>query len=272
VQDDFPDFTKVPVINSILVADSLMTVHVSLTDKIGDEKLSFTDNAQVIVTSNNDAFDTLSYIGNSVYQSKTTIKPLENYECRVTIPGYQTIVCNNLIPDIPEILDIEHINNAGRDEEGSTYPAIKITFKNNPQEHQYFQIAIKLVKYDDDVEPAQIIFITDAVLLNEGIPLTVFSNELIESDSYTMTINYTSGIGNNGGGWHTELDPLVIELRAISYDYYMYLKQLYLYETGRYPTDVGGGAVTNFNLYSNIPDGYGIFAGYSAVVYDTIFP
>jgi hypothetical protein len=126
---------------------------------------------------------------------------------------------------------------------------------------------------NDYVEFVQILNITDPVLLNEGIPLTVFSNELIESDSYTMTINYTSGnYTSNGNGWNTELYPLVIELRAITYDYYMYLKQLYLYETGRYPTDVGGGAVTNFNLYSNIPGGYGIFAGYSWVVSDTIVP
>jgi hypothetical protein len=52
----------------------------------------------------------------------------------------------------------------------------------------------------------------------------------------------------------------------------MYLKQLYLYETGRYPTDVGNGAVTNFNLYSNIEGAYGIFAGYSIAESDTIFP
>jgi hypothetical protein len=272
VSDDFPDFPKVPVINSILVADSLLKVHISLTDKIGDEKLSFIDNAQVIVTTNNNEFDTLFYDGNSIYQSKTIVQPLKNYSCHVTIPGYQSISCDNNIPETPEILAIQHINYAGRDAEGATYPAVKITFKNNPAENLYFQIAIKLMM-NDYVEFVQILNITDPVLLNEGIPLTVFSNELIESDSYTMTINYTSGnYTSNGNGWNTELYPLVIELRAITYDYYMYLKQLYLYETGRYPTDVGGGAVTNFNLYSNIPGGYGIFAGYSWVVSDTIVP
>jgi hypothetical protein len=272
VSDDFPDFPKTPVINSIMVTDSLLKVHISLTDKIGDKKISFIDNAQVLVTTNNIEYDTLFYTGNSIYQSKTIVQPLKNYSCQVTIPDYQTIVCNNNIPDTPEILAIQHINYAGRDAEGATYPAVKITFKNNPQESQYFQIAIKLMVYEN-VEFAQILNITDPVLLNEGIPLTVFSNELIESDSYTMTINYTSGsYTSNGNGWNTELFPLVIELRSISYDYYMYLKQLYLYETGRYPTDVGSGAVTNFNLYSNIPEGYGIFAGYSWVVSDTIVP
>ncbi len=264
VQDDFPDFPSIPVINSILIADSLLRVHVSLTDKIGNSKLAGIENALVIVASGTNDFDTLTSIGNSFYQAQTVVQPLETYTLRVTIPGYQTIVCSNTIPETPEILAIQHINYAGIDEEGNTYPALKVTFKNKPDEALYFQIAIKLLQYDT-VTFAQLIHITDPVLLHEGVPIPVFSNELIKTDSYTMHLNYTSGSQNN-------IDPLLVELRAISYDYYLYLKQLYLYETGRYPTEVGTGAVTNFNLYSNIEDGYGIFAGYSRVVSDTIQP
>lgn len=264
VEDNFPDFPSIPVINSILIADSLLKVHVSFTDKIGNSKLAGIENALVIVASGSRENDTLTSIGNSIYQAKTVVQPLETYTLQVTIPGYETIVCSNTIPDTPEILAIQSINYAGIDEEGNTYPALKVTFKNKPDEALYFQIAIKLIQYDT-VTFAQLIHITDPVLLHEGVPIPVFSNELIKTDSYTMLLNYTSGSQNN-------LDPLLVELRAISYDYYLYLKQLYLYETGRYPTEVGTGAVTNFNLYSNIEDGYGIFAGYSLVVSDTVQP
>jgi len=266
VSDDFPDFPSSPVINSILVADRLLHVHVSLTEKIGEGKLPIVDNAEVIITSDNVHFDTLLHIGNSYYKSKIIVIPNVNYTLQVTIPGYNSIICSNSIPSAPKIMNIQHINHAARDEEGNTYPAISVAFKNNPDELQYYQIVIKLQQHHQDEELAQIQNITDPVLLNEGIPLLVFSNEIIDNDNYEMSINYTDG------SLHTNLYPLIIELRAINYDYYMYLKKLYLYESGRYPEDVGSGTFTNFNLHSNIPGGYGIFAGYSSTVSDTIYP
>jgi len=109
--------------------------------------------------------------------------------------------------------------------------------------------------------------ITDPVLLNEGIPIAVFSNEIIQGNSYNITINYTTGSASSTG---TNLFPLILELRSISKNYYQFLKQQYLYERGRYPEF--GSAFTSTNLYSNIIGGYGIFAGFSSIQSDTIFP
>jgi hypothetical protein len=64
---------------------------------------------------------------------------------------------------------------------------------------------------------------------------------------------------------------MVIELRTVSKEYYQFTRQKYLYETGRFP-QFGIGANIAFPLYSNVKDGFGIVAGYSSFVSDTIYP
>jgi hypothetical protein len=88
-----------------------------------------------------------------------------------------------------------------------------------------------------------------------------------------MTINYFTGSAGFSGNepYHTSLYPMIIELRSCSGDYYRFVKQKHLYDKGRFPEFLA--ASTNaFPLFSNIPGGYGIFAGYSVVVSDTLFP
>ncbi|MFO7656541.1 MAG: DUF4249 domain-containing protein [Bacteroidales bacterium] len=272
VKSEFPDFEQSPVVNSIMVAGRPLQVHVSLAGKMDTFELQGIDNAEVLLYADGLFLGSLNYDGDGFYSSDYILRPSENYECRVTVPGYNEIVCRNLIPQPAGITYIEHIEKAGKDEEGMTYPALKFTFMNNPLEKQYFQAAIRLI-YGDYESSGQILNITDTVLLNEGLPITLFSNQLIKQDAYTMTINYTTGSASGRYGvLQTHLYPLILELRSVSYDYYQYVKQLYLYEKGRYPDGLAFGAFTSFPLYSNIEGGYGIFAGYSSILSDTIYP
>jgi hypothetical protein len=152
------------------------------------------------------------------------------------------------------------------------YPSVTLAFKTNPTERQYFEIVIRTLQTRYE-RTASLKKITDPVLLNEGLPLTIFSNEIIIDSVYAMTINYFTGSAGFGGNepYRTTLYPLIIELRSCSDNYYRFVKQKHLYEKGRYPEFLA--ASTNaFPLFSNIPNGYGIFTGYSVVVSDTLFP
>lgn len=173
---------------------------------------------------------------------------------------------------LPLISDIRHIRLAGKDEEGLSYPAIMITFENDLFKRQYFEIVLRLLQPKHE-RIASLKTITDPVLLNEGLPLTIFSNESIYDPSYTMLINYFTGNASaaNGGPLQTTLFPLIVELRSVSYNYYQFVKQKYLYDLGRYPKFMAG-SVKTFPLYSNVINGYGIFSGYSVVQTDTIYP
>jgi hypothetical protein len=272
VQSDFPDFKQVPTVNSFLKADSLLKVHISLASKLDTNELQGLENAQVKLYVNDVFKELLTSTRNGVFTSTTFVEPLKKYECKVDIPGYETVSCINSIPKPSHLRDINHISVAGKDQEGMTYPAVKFTFSNNPAEKLYYEARIRLIEYGSEQIP-DMYNIVDPVLLNEGLPLSVFSNEIITDTAYTMTINYITGSAgsSNGGPITTTLYPFILEVRSVSYDYYQFARQKYLYDTGRFP-EFGLSSNQAFQLYSNVQNGYGIFAGYSSVISDTITP
>jgi len=272
VQSEFGDFKQVPTVNSFLKADSLLKVHISLASKLDTNELKGLDNAQVQLYVDDVFRELLTSTGNGVFTSTTIVEPLIKYECRVDIPGYETVSCSNSIPKPSHLRDIIHISVAGKDQEGMTYPAVKFTFSNTQNEKSYYEARIRLIEYGSEQIP-DMYNIVDPVLLNEGLPLSIFSNELITDTAYTMTINYFTGSASstNGGPMTTTLYPFILEVRSVSYDYYQFARQKYLYDTGRFP-EFGLSSNQAFQLYSNVKNGYGIFAGYSIVISDTIIP
>lgn len=272
VTDDFPEFTVVPAVNSILIAGKPLKVHVSLAEKLDTSELTLVNNAEVALFINGSFAETLVPDGNGIYLSSSIVEPQRTYKLEVNVPGFNTITCTDILPAPSPILNIIHNNNAGKDEEGTIYPSISVSFTTNPSDSQYFEIVIRTLLHDYESTATQK-KITDPVLLNEGLPLTIFSNEIIRDSIYAMTINYFTGSAGFTGDepMHTTLYPLIIELRSCSHNYYRFVKQKYLYEKGRIPEFLA--ASTNaFQLFSNVPGGYGIFAGYSVVVSDTLFP
>ncbi|MEI8048550.1 MAG: DUF4249 family protein [Bacteroidota bacterium] len=272
VQSEFADFKQVPTVNSFLKADSLLKVHISLASKLDTNELKGLNNAQVQLYVDNVFKEFLTSIGNGFFISTTIVEPSKKYECKVNIPGFETVDCSNTIPKPSHLRDIIHISVAGKDQEGMTYPAVKFTFSNNPAEKKYYEARIRLIEYGSE-QLADMYNIIDPVLLNEGLPLSIFSNELITDTAYTMTINYITGSAgsSNGGTVHTILYPFILEVRSVSYDYYQFARQKYLYDTGRFP-EFGLSSNQAFQLFSNVKNGYGIFAGYSSVISDTITP
>lgn len=272
VTHEFPDFSSIPAVNSILIAGKPLKVHVSLAEKLDTNQLTVINNAAVSLYMEGIFTEDLIPDENGIYISSSLIEPGKSYKLDVNVPGYEPITCNEILPPPSPILNIVHNNNAGKDEEGTIYPSVTVSFKTNPSETQYFELLIRTLNYGHESTATQK-KITDPVLLNEGLPLTIFSNEIIRDSVYTMTLNYFTGGAEKMGDepWHTTLYPLIIELRSCSADYYRFVKQKYLYEKGRFPEFLA--ASTNaFPLFSNVPGGYGIFAGYSVVVSDTLFP
>lgn len=271
VTDEFPGFSPIPAVNSILIAGKPMKVHVSLAEKLDTNQLTLVNDADISLYTDGNYAETLQPDENGIYFSSSKVEPLRTYKLEVSVPGYETIICTEKLPSPAPILNIIHNNNAGKDEEGMIYPSVTLSFKTDPAERQYYEIVMRLLQHDYE-STATLKKITDPVLLNEGLPLTIFSNEVIRDSVYSMTINYFTGSAGYSGNepYHTTLFPLIIELRSCSRNYYQFVKQKYLYDKGRFPEFLA--ASTNaFPLFSNIPGGYGIFAGYSVVVSDTLF-
>jgi len=267
VQEEFEDFPKIPVINSILVTNDNLHLDISLTGKIDTTKLQKVNDAEVSLFVNNVFKEKVKHSSDGMYLSQTKINAGNKYTCEIKIQGQDLIIVSDSIIAPCKLLNIKHIKYAGKTEEGENYPAIEFAFTNNPNERIYYEVLIKLFVYDE-IQNANIIFIEDPLILKEGLPIAVFSNELINGNQYTMRLNYSTGYSN---GKEMELFPFVLEIRTLSNDYYRFVKQLYLYELSRYPDGFNGTSAA-FSVYSNIPNAYGIFAGYSKSFSDTIVP
>jgi len=268
-----PNFEQKPVVNALIKSGSTISVKVSLAVAFNAQTTPEVDNAEVLLFVDNEYAETLDYIDDGFYQSELIAQEGSEYRCEVTIPGYPTATCFTSIPIHQNIIKFEHINKAGVDEEGVTYPAVKLTFDNVSDRVIYYEVVILLVDRDY-IRRAVLIDVIDPVLLNEGLPIAVFSNELIEDSTYTMIINYTTGqaSSSNNSGWVTTLYPVQVELRTVCYNYYKFIKQQYLYELSNDEPFLSVGATSSYNLHSNVENGYGIFAGYSSVISGNIDP
>ena len=291
IQDEFPDFEDAPVVLCFLREGEPLELRLSWTAKMGDSPLRYIEDAQVRLFVDGTYAETLVHRAKGIYDAETVVASTVRYRCEIVIPGFGTVAASDSLPAPVAPFDAQIIPVSLRDEEGAPIPAIRFTFANNPAERRYFEAAIlEVVEEYEYVDTewgyprrqwtgeyilSQVTYFpqfTDPVLKSEGLQIPVFSNEHIRGNEYTMTINYgVSYSGDNDGGgwiWTANIEPTILELRSVSYDYYRYAKQRHLYEQGFGP--VFGKPAPVFNLFSNIDKGYGIFAGYSAMRSDTL--
>lgn len=268
--DTFPDYNALPTANAILVSGDSIRIKLSFTDGLDTSQIQTIDNAQIQLFVYDQLVEETGFYENGEYIFNTVVEENKNYTSKIIIPGFDTITCSQFMPEAEEIVNVDFIQIAGRNEEGTSYPAVKVQFTNKVNELKYYEIRIKLIK-TSYTRNANLLNIEDSLLLNEGLPIALFSNELINDSTYTMKLNFTSNSASKTSGvWRTILYPTIIELRTVSYDYYQYQKTYYLYSEGLYPSIFEG--IKPTEVYSNITNGYGIYAGYSVAYSDTIYP
>ena len=289
VQDDFPDFEPVPVVHCMLREGKPLEMRLSWTAKIDSSRLKFIENAQVRLFVNGEYAETLTHRQKGIYDATSAVASSVRYCCEINIPDCETIIVTDSLPAMVVLSNVQLIPVSMRNEEGLPIPAVRFTFDNNPAERRYYEAVIwefqekwawgfdpefgfeKPMVVDSNYM-SQVPYyenLIDPILKSEGLQIPVFSNEHIKGNEYTMTINFCVGYSRSGDEpWVAVLNPIIMELRSVSYDYYRYAKQKYLYETGFAPEF--GKPAPVFSLYSNIDKGYGIFAGYAAFLSDTL--
>lgn len=266
VQDSFENPIKTPVVNAILEKDSLINVELSFTGNVHHQNLEAIENAKVLLFEDSVFMEILNHSESGKYNSTIIAKANKNYRIIIEIPGYETIsgVCN--MPDTTSISIISVIKNSFFDEEGKGYPSVTFKIKNDETKKTYYQLIIKLFR-NDEIRYLDIIGISDPILLNEGLPIAVFSNEVMQDGWQEISLNIALKYCYNDG---CELNPVIIEVRTIDENYYHYIRQLYLFKNAINSITING-QQTPYPLYSNIDNGFGIFAAHSSFQTDTIY-
>ena len=143
VEDEFDNFNQIPVINSLLQADSTFRVQVTLTANLTDSTPIYISDAQVIIESSIGTPDTLIYAEKGWYVSSRVVKTGISYSCKVNVPGFSQMSAQTTVPEPTGIDSVIFTDLAGRGEEGEKISSVEFRISNNPNKKQSLWIPQK---------------------------------------------------------------------------------------------------------------------------------
>ncbi len=199
---------------------------------------------------------------------KTKIYPHSKakYKIEISSAVFPNTLATDSLPQLVSITNLKNVFPAGVDEYGDAYGEMQVSFNDPPNEKNYYELHTSQYNSYDYNQ-------TDKVLLNEGdldyFPTSVyFSDELFDGELYTLKI-----IGINGF-YNDATKKYYVGLRSVSKSYYLYRKY---YTRHAYNQQVGGDFFDILykgepqNMYTNIENGFGIFAGYQESTREIIY-
>ncbi len=270
------------VVNSIICPDSLIRVQVSKTVAITDSGNRIIENANVMLYKEGAFVSTLANIGNGIYVYGTYPEKGKLYEIKVNAPGFFSVSANEIIPEKTNIIScsfkgpIATINPTWGDEMG----VVNILFKDNALIKNYYELIFYWEKNSKfEYIPTNNISLDIPVLKNEGDieyePTSIFfSDELFNGMEFSLNINIYMPFGLDTNQIMAAPGKLFVNLRSTSYNYYKYRK---LWTRHRYNQNQGIEYYQDIfrgepiNMFTNVVNGNGIFAGYSQDVKEAPF-
>lgn len=274
VDPDFPVFNGNVVVNSLLVPDSVIQVHLSASVRSDLlEIFPHLNNARVEVSDGEEVV-LLQYQGQGIYA--TDVRPLEGtkYRLRITLPDITPLTALTVIPQKPEIYTTAQ----------PEHNIVKITIEDDPKEDNYYWVGRKSFTflgestyYDtyvscdfpwfDDFNQTRSLDITGkmnfAYHFYARLPDTQFSGKEV---SFQLPHYYSDAEDY-------EQLPYRAYVYIINADKHLdqYMKSaLIQYELGV----IGDMPVfhTPLDIYSNIENGKGIFGSYTISQFDITVP
>lgn len=261
-----------PVVNAMLIAGDTLEIQVSKSSAVNGLEIDHGDIAHIDVVCAHDRQIEFEYSHHGIYKSAHIVEAGASYHFTIAVDGFDTITHTISMPPVPNLLDIECVADHWASMEQETHPTLFATFEADCETERYFEARLKVYDYDYvDTLGTRVYTYTfkkyvdfvnqsDPILKDEGLPITLFSNENIDTDRYTMELNFYN---------YEQYAPYQLEFRSVTEDYYHYVQSLYVYDLGRYP-DTFMATPSYSQIYSNIVGGYGIIAGYSSTLSEKV--
>lgn len=260
------------VLNSILNPDSAITVYLSKTSAILDTNIYWINDAEIEVYKNDIFEGLLTNIAAGKYMSSVFPEEGATYSLKINYPGYETPSSSDSIPKMIPLNYSTYTTPVGFDESGFPISEAYINFSDPINQKNYYEL-IFLEEYNNVLDVFNYFLETDPAFNAEGAPpnyygLLYFSDELFNGSVYTFKMKFSAGYQMDGDGEYIDSGPYYIVLRSISENYYLYKKSLawHLFTQGNSISDINSFLVLGdpVDMYSNIENGYGIFASYSS--------
>lgn len=280
IEFDAQDIAPRIVVNSLFTNDSLWAANISRSvgvlettsyTSINDADVSIFDGNGVQVT-------TLTNQGDGLYTSPTGATPVadELYTIEVSAPGYTPVSATNRIPTAVQINSIDTVSSTNSD--GQTILETTINFQDPPANANYYMVEVLVkgtwISWEEDTiefrEPLEISCDDINVETVNRFSFDGFDNtylylmlkdENFDGEDYALTFSVIN---------YAELKDLELfgEIRLVntSEAYFNYLKSFNMYQRAS-----GNPFATPVQVYSNVENGMGIFAGGTLTYWDVEF-
>ncbi len=250
------------VVNTLLYQDSLIKVDVSTSRIIIDNaKTRFVSGATVALYKNEVFLENLTE-QNETYISTHRAEQGVNYMLKVTAPSFEPVECQTKLPHNVPILQVDTSRTIN--EYGSGIFEVSVKFPLREDKNEYFLIRVKQVNpvaitYPDDdyiyYPEAPNITSNDIVVEGYFEHGLIFSDQLINTNTYTFVGGFYASNNYNSGSDTISLNVELISLNQSMYDYLISLEQ--------HNDSQGDPMMEPVIVYSNVSSGMGIMGGAS---------
>ncbi len=268
------------VINSVFESDSTFKVHVSSSRSVIDTS-SFENIDDAVVTIkdlNGNVIEVLNHVVNGFYKGQVLPEENTTYILEVNHPNYANITASDSLPspiiinsvDTSTILDPINGNrlrismNFDDPENNQNYYLLE-TYSVN----EYLIVEnLDTIEYELDTTK-QFMVLTDEVFQNGGSPWRdqgLFNDLLFNGQNKTLEIeipNENWSGSEDGYDWSYKTLTLRLYLHNITISYYYYRTSLELFQNAS-----GNPFAQPVQVYSNIENGFGVFAGSQISFFD----
>lgn len=261
VDVDVPFEAKQVTVNSFFNPDSLWSAHLSLNRNILDEYgFDEINDALVIVYEAGNPIDTLTNVGGGHFRSDEKPEAGKPYSISVSTPGYSDLTSSSFTPHPAPIVaaDLYESNNG---------TMLKVKIADAASEKNYYELYLEVEDEYYDYDRGQLMSRRSTIWLSSKDPALPDNGDRPSGSFLFDDVRFNGAekellFETSGGGLSNPGVMATVTLKTLSEDGYNYLR------TARLQDDTSGDPLAQpVNVYNNIQNGFGIFAGYSASVY-----
>ncbi len=279
IEYELPESETKLVMNTVFNQDSVWVVQLSESKNILDTgNLKKVSGAIVNLSDNQGNTELLIHQGNGVYKSTLGTVPQLGVEYIVTAekPGFEAIEASGNLPSPVAIIDIDTTPSL---RDGYNYYDTRVRFKDPAGERNYYSLEVYFtqqltLQYDSIIQSIQesypLYYFSEESEFTDNLVYTFdaiyFSDDLFDGQTYQLKVNVERPY------LYEEPPFFIVNSAQIDYRLKSISEELYLYERSR--TEQSFSSFDPFaqpaQVFSNIENGFGIFAGYSTDTYSIV--
>lgn len=256
------------ILDCTFLENAPIKVYLSTNVFILDTASRRINNATILLYENEQLIDTLLQKGNGLYQSNVMPKAGKSYYITASANGYKSVSARDSLPNAGFSVSNIQFNVGVTTLDGIRFDMLSLDINDTDPDINYYELAIlkKITSYNDVPSYIDVFFISNPTvsMRNWDFP-------------YSQTILFTDKLFNNGETHfdvflHSRGGAVTVKLRKVSSQYYDFKKLLYLHrdsQLSKRETIEELFKGEPIEMFSNIENGYGVFAGYLEIVNET---